>query len=177
MKKWIVVSLIMVSGLAFTRVITGGEYDPVPIPPSVQRTGGDLQKGFEYLTTGDYVKGGIPYSIFVLGMGKDRKNHLERSGKNEKLSHEYTAITASNGEILVAPNCLQCHAQVFEDQLIIGLGNSMIDFSDNKKLNVQNLRRVESLLKLTARHKYEASKHFIDVAKTIAPYLVTEVAG
>lgn len=177
MKKWFVLSFIVLSGLAFTRIFSGGEYDPVPIPPSQQRTGGDIQKGFEYLTTGDYVKGGIPYNIFILGMGKDRKNYLERSGKNEKLSYEYTAITARNGEILVAPNCLQCHAQVFEDQLYIGLGNSMIDFSDNKKLNVQNLKRVETLLKLTAKQKYEAAKPFIDVGKTIAPYLETEVAG
>lgn len=177
MKKWIVLSLIVLTGLAFTRIISGGEYDPVPIPPSVQRTCGDAQKGFEYLTTGDYVKGGIPYSVFVLGMGKDRKNYLERSGKNEKLSHEYTAITAPNGEVLVAPNCLQCHAQVFEDQLYIGLGNSLMDFSDNKKLNVQNLRRVESLLKLTAKQKYEAAKDFINIGKTIAPYLDTEAPG
>jgi hypothetical protein len=177
MKKWMVISFMVFTCLAFTRMLSGGEYDPVPIPPSQQRTGGDVQKGFEYLTSGDYIKGGIPYSIFILGMGKDRKNHLERSGKNEKLSHEYTAITAPNGEILVAPNCLQCHAQVFDDQLYIGLGNTMIDFSDNKKLNVQNLKRVESFLKLTAKHKYEAAKHFIEVGKTIAPYLETEVAG
>ncbi len=177
MKKGFVLGFIVLTGIAFTRVLTGGEYDPVAIPPSQQRTGGDIQKGYEYLTTGDYVKGGIPYSIFVLGMGKDRKNHLERGGKNEKLSHEYTAITAPTGEILVAPNCLQCHAQVFEDQLYIGLGNSLIDFSDNKKLTVQNLKRVESLLKLTARDKYEAAKNFIDVAKTITPYLETDAPG
>src|SRR5688572_25441693 len=177
MKKWMVISFIVFTCLGFTRMLSGGEYDPVPIPPSTQRTGGDSTKGFEYLITGDYVKGGIPYSIFLLGMGKDRKNHLERSGKNEKLSHEYTAITAPNGEILVAPNCLQCHAQEFDGQLYIGLGNSLIDFSDNKKLTVQNLKRVESLLKLTARNKYEAAKHFIDVAKTITPYLETDAPG
>lgn len=177
MKQWFVISFIVITSIAFTRVISGGEYDPVPIPPSQQRTGGDTSKGFEYLTTGDYVKGGIPINIFILGMGKDRRNYLERGGRNEKLSYEYTAIKAQNGEILVAPNCLQCHAQVFEDQLYIGLGNTLIDFSDNKKLNVQNLKRVESLLKMTAKHKYEAAKHFIDVGKTIAPYLETEVAG
>jgi mono/diheme cytochrome c family protein len=177
MKKWFVISFIVLTCLAFTRVLSGGEYDPVPIPPSAQRSGGDPQKGFDYLTTGDYVKGGIPYNIFILGMGKDRRNYLERSGKNEKLSYAYTAITASNGETLVAPNCLQCHAQVFDDSLYIGLGNSLIDFSDNKKLNVQNLKRVESLLKLTSHSKYEAAKHFINVGKTIAPYLETEVAG
>jgi len=177
MKKWLVLTFIITSGLAFTAIIRPGSYEPVPIPPSVQRTGGDAQKGYEYLTTGDYVKGGIPYNVFIMGMGKEKRNYLNRTGKNEKLSHEYTAITAPNGEILVAPNCLQCHAQVFDDELYIGLGNTFMDFSDNKKLNVRNLQRVETLLKLTGKQKYEAAKHFITVAKTIGPYLNTEVQG
>jgi mono/diheme cytochrome c family protein len=175
MKTWIVIIGILITTAAFT-VLTS-EYDPVPIPPSVQRTGGDVQKGFEYLTTGDYVKGGIPYSIFVLGMGKDRRNFLERSGKNEKISYEYTVVTAANGEQLVAPNCLQCHAQIFDDSLYIGLGNSLIDFTQNEKLNLKNLQRVESFLKLTAKRKYEASRPFLEVTKTVGPFLATEVKG
>lgn len=172
-----VLVIIVVSGVAFTSVLTNGDYEPVPVPPSAQRTGGDVQKGYEYLTTGDYVKGGIPYSMFILGMGKDKTNYLNRSGKNENISHEYTAVTSSNGEILVAPNCMQCHAQVFENKLVMGLGNTFIDFTENKKLNVKNLRTAESMLKLTAPNKYRAAKPFLDVAKTIAPYLHTDIRG
>jgi mono/diheme cytochrome c family protein len=176
MNKWMVLALIVVSGVAFTGVLTNGEYEPVPIPPSAQRTGGDVQKGYEYLTTGDYVKGGIPYNMFIMGMGKDKTNYLNRTGKNEKISHEYTAVT-SNGEILVAPNCMQCHAQVFDNKLVMGLGNTFIDFTENEKLNVKNLKAVENMLKLTAPNKYKAAKPFLDVAKTIAPYLHTDIRG
>ncbi len=172
-----VLFLIVACSLAFTQVLNTFEYEPVYIPPSPQRLGGDPAKGFDYLTTGDYVKGGIPYNIFLMGMGRDKNNYLNRQGKNEKLSYEYTAVTAPNGEVLVAPNCLQCHAQVFDGQLYIGMGNSMIDFTQNEKLNVANLKRVESWLKLTAPRKYEAAKSFIDIGKTIAPYLSTEVRG
>ncbi len=87
------------------------------------------------------------------------------------------SITASNGEVLVAPNCLQCHAQVMDDQLYMGLGNSLIDFTQNEKLNVKNLKKVEAWLKLTSPKKYEASKSFIEVTKAIGPYLSTEVRG
>ncbi|MBO9636388.1 MAG: hypothetical protein J7578_25020, partial [Chitinophagaceae bacterium] len=111
-KKWLVILFIVVSGAAFTRVLSLPFFELVHIPPSPQRMGGDSLKGFQYLTTGDYVKGGIPFNVFLMGMGKDTRNYLNRDGKNEKLSHEYTAITAPNGEVLVAPNCLQCHAQV-----------------------------------------------------------------
>ena len=151
MKKWLALIIIVFSGIAFTSIIKKeGEYDPVPIPASQQRLGGDAQKGYDYLIKGDYIKGGIPYSFYVLGLGKDRTNFLNRGGKNENLPYSYTAITARNGEVLVAPNCLQCHAEIFNDSLVIGLGSSSIDFTFNKKMNVKNLQRLETVMKLTA---------------------------
>lgn len=178
MRKYFILLLLLVSGYAFTTWIQEyNEYDPIPIPPSAQRLGGDTTKGFEYLITGDYVKGGIPYSAFVMGLGKDKRNLLQREGKNENLPYAYTAITASNGEILVAPNCLQCHAQEFENQLYIGMGNTTIDFTQNDKMNIKNLKAMESFLKLTAPKKYHASKAFIEVAKAIGNNLQTDVQG
>src|SRR3954469_23197304 len=109
----IVVAVICVSAF----VTRYSEDKPVPIPPSKQRLG-DAKKGLNYLITGDYVRSGIPYNAFLFGAGASTSNYLKREGLNQNLSHEYTAIKASNGEILVAPNCLQCHAQVFNDQLV-----------------------------------------------------------
>lgn len=177
MKKWMVLALIVISGAAFTGVLVNNEYEPVHIPPSEQRTGGDVQKGYDYLVTGDYVKGGIPFNMFVMGMGKNKINYLERTGKNADISHEYTAITSASGEVLVAPNCMQCHAQVFDNKLVLGLGNTFIDFSRNEKLNLKNLKAAENVLKLTAPNKYRAAKSFFEVAKTISPYLITDIRG
>ena len=178
MKKWIVLVVLTVAGFAFTSVIQEyTEEKPVYIPPSAQRTGGDPRKGYDYLIKGDYVKGGIPFNLYVLGIGKDKTNLLKREGINEKISHEYTAVNAPNGEILVAPNCLQCHAQVMDDKLVMGLGNTFIDFSSNQKLNVKNLERAEAFLRTTAPRKYEASADFFNISKTIGPLLNTEVRG
>lgn len=149
---------------------------PVPVPPSPQRRG-DAAKGFTYLTTGDYVKSGIPYDFFVLGKGKNPVNHLNRSGMNATVSHDFTVIQAANGENLVAPNCLQCHAQVFNDSLIIGLGNSFIDFSSGQVLNAKNVNMLANMLKASAPAKYEAAKNFITVTATVGPYLKTAVRG
>jgi mono/diheme cytochrome c family protein len=177
MKKFMVLALIIVSGAAFTGVLTNG-YEPVHVPPSVQRTGGNVQKGYEYLTTGDYVKGGIPIGLFKMGMGKSKTNYLERTGRNAGISHEYTAVTAPNGEILVAPNCMQCHAQVFDNKLVMGLGNTFSDFTANGKASLKNLRSVENMLKLTSPNvKYKAAKPFLDVAKAITPFITAEIMG
>ncbi|WP_315817481.1 hypothetical protein [Paraflavitalea speifideaquila] len=178
MRTYFVLLLLLVSGFAFTTWIqVYNEYDPVPIPPSTQRLGGDATKGYEYLITGDYVKGGIPYSAFVMGLGKDKRNFLQREGKNEKIPFEYTAVTASNGEILVAPNCLQCHAQVFEGQLYIGMGNTTIDFTQNDKLNIKNLKTLESFLKLTAPKNTMLPKPLSKWPKRLAPIYKPKCKG
>jgi mono/diheme cytochrome c family protein len=154
----------------------GKDEKPVPIPPSVQRTG-DAEKGYAYLTTGDYVKGGIPYSFFKMAMGKERKNYLQRDGLNANVNYDYTVVKAANGENLVAPNCMQCHAQVFNDSVYIGMGNTFIDFSNGQRLDVRQLNTLEKILKTTAPKKYHAALPFITVAKTIGPKLITEVRG
>ncbi len=146
------------------------------IPPSVQRTG-DAAKGFTYLTTGDYVKGGLPYSVFIKAMGKDTTNFLKRSGKNASISHEFTMIEAPNGEDLVAPNCMQCHAQVLDGELYMGMGNTFVDFSDTKVVTKEKIRLLENLLKITAPKKYQATKFFLEVTRTVTPYLTTSVRG
>lgn len=151
-----------------------GYPEPVPVAASRQRVG-NAEKGYEYLVTGDYVKGGIP--TFLFNMGPKETVYLDREGRNKKLPHGFTAVTALNGEPLVAPNCLQCHAQVFEDKLYIGLGNTFIDFSAGQKPNTKSLGIVEGVLKKTAPRQYEAAHPFLEVTRTIAPGLVAPVRG
>jgi len=121
MKKLIILVLFGVVCLAFTNVFHPfREDEPVPVPASPQRVG-ERDKGYAYLTTGDYVKSGIPYNYFLLGFGKSTTNYLKREGDNALISHEYTAVKAANGETVVAPNCMQCHSQVFDNKLYVGL--------------------------------------------------------
>ncbi len=147
MKKLVTLTLIGTLLLAFTTVLHHYREDkPVPIPASPQRSG-DSRRGYRYLTTGDYLKSGIPYSYFLLGIGKNNNNYLQRDTPNAIIGHEYTAVAAPNGQIVVAPNCLQCHAGIFNNKLVIGLGNSQIDFTDRKKLNPGNAAMAEGILK------------------------------
>ncbi len=149
---------------------------PVYIPESQQRTGNAVA-GYTYLTTGDYVKGGMPYDYFQLALGKSNTNYLNRQGLNAGVTQEYTVVQAPNGENLVAPNCMQCHAQVFEGKLVMGMGNTTADFTMGQKLNPQAYTMVENFLKKGSPRKYEATKSFLQVAKTIAPFITTDVRG
>src|ERR1700688_994724 len=150
--------------------------DPVPIPASKQRTG-DAKAGFIYLTTGDYLRSGIPLSYFKIGFGKNTINYLNRDGNNKDIPYDYTVVNAPNGEPVVAPNCMQCHAQVFDGKLIIGLGNSTIDFTHGEKLDPKNAAAAEKLLKNIDLKKYEASEPFLRVVNEIGGQLHTKVRG
>ncbi|HSC37869.1 MAG TPA: hypothetical protein VLD19_08370 [Chitinophagaceae bacterium] len=173
----LVLMALICSAFIGIRQVAGNEPEkPVYIPETVQRSG-DTAAGYTYLTTGDYVKGGIPFDVFGLAVGKSKINYLHREGINASLSHEYTAVKAANGEMLVAPNCLQCHAQVFDGKLVMGMGNSFADFTMGQKLNPQAYTMLENFLKKGAPRKYEAAKSFIQVARAISPYLTTQVRG
>lgn len=178
MKRVFAIFFIFFATLLFSAFVTAWDFEkPVPIPPSLQRTGGDAAKGYQYLTTGDYVRSGIPYNLFMLAGGKSKDNYLQRTGANEKLSHEYTAVTAPNGKVLVAPNCLSCHAQVFDGKLYVGLGNAAIDFTDAKKLSPKKLQAFSNFLKTASPKNFEAAAPFLTVTKTVGPYLTAQAPG
>ena len=175
MKKFLVLAILFVTCLSFRFLIQKSD-EPVFVPPSVQRTGGDSARGYDYLINGDYVRGGVPEMIFRKGIGKPTI-YLQRTAENDGIPHDYTAVKAFNGEIVIAPNCLQCHAQVFDEKLFIGLGNTFVDFSDRETLSVKNLEKAEKFLKTLAPKKWKASEHFFEVAKITGPQLYTETRG
>lgn len=176
MKKAVVLSLIALCALAFTYFQTPSENEkPQYIEPSVQRSG-DANLGFQYLVTGDYLKSGLPLSIFQFGTPKDSNNFLKRTGLNSTIPFDFTAVKAANGETVVAPNCLQCHGQVFDGKLVVGLGNALTDYTVNREgLAVM----AENMLKKLPGNakKYEAAAAFLRAVKMISPKLVVPVKG
>src|SRR5688572_17153457 len=177
MKKIVVLFFISVVCFAFVNVTDHFSEDkPTYIPASKQRTG-NPDKGFSYLVTGDYLKSGIPYSMFSLASPRDTNNFLGRTGNNKSLPHDFTAVNAPNGELVVAPNCLQCHAQVFEGKLVVGLGNSLSDYTLNREGTALIAEKFLKNLQGEQAKKYEAAKNFLTSIKTIAPNLVAPVKG
>jgi mono/diheme cytochrome c family protein len=176
MNKLTVLILVGMVGLAFTTAIEISRIDqPVPVPASPQRSG-DATAGYRYLTTGDYIKSGIPYNFFLLGYGKRPDTLLHRDGLNADIPFAYTAVKAANGVEVVAPNCLQCHAEVFDGKLYVGLGNTMIDFSDPRKFGAGSTGMIERLLQKDPSGS-EAAAPFLTSLKALGDGIRTEVRG
>ncbi len=178
MKKLIVLFIIITGCMAFVTIssrFNDGE-KPEFINPSKQRPG-DAAKGYAYLTTGDYIKSGIPYNLFLMGAAKDTSNLLNRTGNNKNIPPDFTAVKAPNGELIVAPNCLQCHAQVFDGKLVVGLGNALADYTINRQNTALFAEQFLKNLKGENAKKYDAAKYFLTAIKTVAPDLITTTKG
>lgn len=171
-----IVLFITTASLAIRpRVLPGSELFTF-IPPSEQRPG-DSATGYNYLTTGDYLKSGIPYNYYLMLNGKDKNNFLNRTGKNANVKYSFNVVTTNNGVDVVVPTCLQCHAQEFEGKLYVGLGNSFADFSNiAKQNNILNSTAVKFMQTLSPK-QYEAAKPVLTVFDAIYPQLQSEVQG
>ena len=177
MKKLFVLTGLALLVMGFTAAWQGRkDPEPVPIPASVQRSG-NAKAGWTYLTTGDYLKSGIPLAYFQLGFAKSAVNYLNRDSVNSNIPYDYTAVKAPNGQIVVAPNCMQCHAQLFEGKLVMGLGNSFADFSRGQKLDPSRAESVERFMKKTDPVKYEAARHFLEAVRGVGGDLYSDVRG
>ncbi len=175
MKKFsILISLLLLITLILAFSKDDEPAKPIYIPPSEQRPG-DAAKGYDYLTTGDFLKSGVPYNLFIMKSGKDETNYLGRSGKNANVEQGYNVVRTADSIDIVIPTCLQCHAQVFEGKLVLGLGNSFKDFSHitEQKANNASIK----FLQATAPRQYNAFKSFYRSYVTVNPYLETDIRG
>ena len=177
-KQIIVIAVIsFVACISIAAINKGNGFNPgVYINPSEQRSG-DAQKGYDYLVNGDYLKSGLGYNYYVLLNGKDRKNYLSRTGKAANVSYNFNLIKSRYNKKLVVPNCLQCHGQVFNGKLVIGLGNTFLDFSKVRKGNDVKVDIARHIMQLVSPRQYSSSKVLIRSFSTIAPYLRTETPG
>lgn len=152
--------------------IEGNHPDAVSLPVNEQRAG-DVQKGYDYLITGDFLKSGLPYGVFTTVRGKDKANLLQREGKNATVGYGYNIIEKDSVEMVI-PTCLQCHATEFEGQLVIGLGNTSLDFTGVSKTDYKT--RI-NFLKAMAPKQYSAAEPFLTAMSTVYPMIETAAPG
>jgi len=128
-KTKITIAALIATCVLFVSAVADFSDKPVFVPPGTQQFG-NADAGREYLFTGDFIKSGLPYGYFTLLSGKDKHNYLKRTGKNANVPFGFNVVKAENGITIVVPTCLQCHAQLLNDSLVIGLGNTELDFSN-----------------------------------------------
>ena len=176
-QRLFIVIISLVACISIASINIGEPFkEGVFIEPNEQMAG-DKHKGYDYLVNGDYLKSGLGYNYYVLLNGKDKRNFLGRNGKAANVGYNFNVVKTKSSGNLVVPNCLQCHGQVFEGRLVIGLGNTFLDFSkEHRKKDVKG-DIARHIMQLISPNQYRSAKPMIRSFSTIAPYLQTETQG
>lgn len=136
---------------------------------------GDPEKGYRYLFNGDHFNSGIPYAFYrsIFGTSKGRMTGL--IGFNKYVLNDFTVY--GTGQKFATPGCFHCHAQVFDGELVIGLGNSYSKFQvDYSKY----LKPGRAFMKLLYGKRSAALKNvdkFYDAGTVVAPLIILETQG
>ena len=145
------------------------------ISPSSQRNG-DPDAGYNYLVYGDYIDSGAPVDLY-LGFTGQGSNRLNREGDNANIRYSETAVNAANGMRVVSANCLTCHAQTLNGELVMGLGNAITDYSVNQATNINLVDQTMTLLYGENSAEWEAYKTYSRGIHAISDHVQTEVRG
>ena len=136
---------------------------------------GDADEGYRALVNEGYVSCGIPREAFELGFGAEapEADRLEgRTGLNERLAYNWTAVDKPSGVTVVTTNCLGCHAGRINGELVVGLGSTSADFTGDQG---SNLTLVRNILKEPA--EIAEFDKFAGRISALAPFVRTETIG
>lgn len=145
---------------------------PSIIAPHQQRVG-DPAVGRDKLLAADYVDCGLPLRVYrELGLDQAGPSLPGRVGASSDLPYFNNLVVDERGQEVVANNCLTCHATVLNGEVVIGLGNEFLDFTDDPS------RLVESAgLLVRGDAETRVWQKFADRIAAIAPYTVAETVG
>lgn len=94
-----------------------------------QRTDGDPERGFAYMRGGAYLGTGLPADLLAPSMAKDSVAFLAKSGL--VTPHGMAFFTTESGVEVANGTCFTCHAGAVAGDTVLGIGNSLADYTGN----------------------------------------------
>lgn len=137
---------------------------------------GDPAEGYRALLEEDYVGCGVPIAVYraatLFSPTAEADRLPGRTGSNAELPYALNAFKTARGQEVVNNNCLLCHAARLNGELVMGLGNSMADFTGDLPSDFLLFRG----LLATGAEQAELDLWYERVSAG-APYLKTRVIG
>ncbi|MEO0482129.1 MAG: hypothetical protein AAF138_00725 [Planctomycetota bacterium] len=143
---WLGVLAALALAVGLCAAVAGDDDEPLSssahaeirrLPPNPQELG-DPARGLRYLLHGDYLGSGLPVELWKrlvpqpdlhpatleLAEAKLRDNSIP------SMPYDTTRfVTGEGADVIGGVNCLGCHASMFRGELVIGLGNSLRDWT------------------------------------------------
>ncbi|WPJ97815.1 c-type cytochrome [Coraliomargarita algicola] len=180
--RFLLAFFVIITGTLTTHAITSSTIEAfdsrgrIELPASKQRIG-DAQRGRDYLINGDYIKSGIPLELYRVLQKNHSRNELGRAGESATLPPYLTAIKAHNGRAIASSNCLACHSQELNGEFILGLGNTLRDFTGDNSAYAKKIDQLLSVTELADPKPREAYAAFRDATLAVGPHIRTKVVG
>ena len=151
-----------------------GNHSPLGEVPAEPQRSGDPDLGYTALVNEGYVGCGVPYEAYEQAFPPARDYELipGREGRNETLPFYFTSFETDSGVEVVTPNCLQCHAEYLNGELVMGLGSHTVDYTFDSAPQV--IRSGALVSDGPAKAELERWK---DRMVTIAPYTIARTIG
>jgi len=145
---------------------------PGVIPESPQRAG-DPERGRRALVEEGYVACGLPTRVVRELLADAPVTTLpDREAVADGLPYSMNVSTDANGVELATGNCLACHGTPLFGDVVIGLGNEFLDFTENPSVAVE---RAGALVR--GPDETAAWERYADRIHAIAPHMTMQTVG
>ena len=142
------------------------------IAPSAQRPG-DSMAGRRALLEEPYVSCGVPERVFRQLLPADDVISIEnRTAAADGLPFSVNVFSNEDEVNVVSNNCLTCHATPLFGELVVGLGNEFLDFTNDASALAE---RAGALVQ--GEEEIKAWELYADRIAAIAPYIRTHTVG
>lgn len=135
---------------------------------------GDAELGREWMLGASYADCGIPRSLYDLSSGMNQVVDTipERTPESSTLPFFASEVEDRFGERVVSNNCLVCHGAPLFGEVVEGLGNEFLDFTQDQSRTVERLG-----LLVGDERQAQSWAYFADRIATVSPYMVAETVG
>ena len=152
------------------------------IPATEQRTG-DPERGYDHFINSPFVGCGIPLSVFdrvgdasrffpLVGLPAEEAYLDGRVGGNQALPYFFTYNRVESGVEVAAINCMSCHASVFNEELVVGLGNTTLNTTSDVSVFANGLGRL-----IDDPLEREAWAYWAERMSSVGPATVLDTRG
>jgi len=153
----------------------------IAIAATDQRVG-DPEQGREHLLNSNYIDCGLPLRL-VKSLSSEKSDGSvvsemqtlklpNRDGAAAELPYFNNLIVDADGQSVVTNNCLTCHAAPLFGEVVVGLGNEFLDFTDDPSREIDRLG-----LLLDSEAEIKVWRRFADKITAVAPYTIASTVG
>lgn len=143
--------------------------------PRYEQQEGNAGLGYQYMLNGELFSSGLPYPLYKTFFETRLRKALSLAGFNP---YEINGFTIFGNEKKVAtPGCLNCHGQVFDGKMVIGLGNSYSQFQNDYSGLIKPGALLIKILYGKRSEEWKNAKNMHDAGLVVSPRIVLEMQG